>query len=93
MKAQNEFGRNTKEFVQFMNSREKKWALDELFFEAWKQGFAPSAVASYLYSEVQFASVGFSMRMESAKRHVADDLSTFESFAALNKARNDAVKN
>lgn len=92
MSAQNKFGRNTKEFIQFMNAREKKWALDELFFEAWKLGFEPSAVSSYLHSEIQYSSVGFSMRMESAKQHVKVGLSTFETFAELNKARNDAVK-
>lgn len=57
MSAQNKFGRNTKEFIQFMNAREKKWALDELFFEAWKLGFEPSAVSSSKYNIRRLASL------------------------------------
>lgn len=93
MKAQNEFGRNSNEFVRFMNERESQWKLDELFYEAWKLGYEPCAVAAYLYSEIQFQSVGFSMRMNSAHSLLPESDLKFDSFKTLNEIRNQAIKN
>lgn len=93
MNACNEFGRNHRSFVDFMNKREKQWNLGELYYEAWKQGFEPSAVSAYLHSEIQFASVEFSMRMSSAATNLPDvDLKSYETFEQLNNERQEAWK-
>lgn len=88
MNACNEFGRNNRDFVLFMNNREKQWNLGELYYEAWKQGYEPSAVSAYLHSELQYAATEFSMKMESAERNMPDaDLKSYETFEQLNDDR------
>ncbi|QHJ79025.1 MAG: hypothetical protein [Caudoviricetes sp.] len=88
MKAQNEFGKNEKEFVKFMNNNLKTLGMTELFYEAWKLGFEPSAVQSYLHSEVCYSALSFAMRLQCSKGSMSDaELKNFSSFEALNNTR------
>lgn len=67
MKAQNDVGVNTKEFVNWMNDKSKN-LVDEMgliVLQGVKEGFEASAITNYLYSEVMLAHMGTVQRLNS----------------------------
>lgn len=71
MTALNKNGRNTNEFVRWMNNefaREFSKNLKELFFKAQKQGFEPHAVLAYLLSDLSVSHTEYVMKLDIAEK-------------------------
>lgn len=88
MKAQNEFGRNSNEFIRWINTRTDGQVskLRQILFDAWKEGYEPSAVFEYLHSEMYLARVEFGMKMTSMTGHYGDALKEQEHFDSAYEA-------
>lgn len=82
MKAQNDVGRNSAEFIKWINERTNgvPCAMRQVFFDAWKQGYEPSAVFEYLFTEIHMARVEFGMKMTSMLPHYGLDIKEQTSF-------------
>lgn len=80
MKAQNDVGRNSTEFIRWMNDKTNNLplAFTQIFFDAWKEGYEPSAVFEYLHSELYMARMEFGMKMTSMSPKM--DMKKEESF-------------
>lgn len=82
MKAQNDVGRNEREFIAWINDRTDgvPCAMRQVFFDAWKEGYEPSAVFEYLFSEIHMARVEFGMKMTSMIPHYGESIKDQRSF-------------
>lgn len=82
MKAQNEVGRNERDFINWINKRTNgvPCAMRQVFFDAWKEGYEPAAVFEYLFTEIHMARVQFGMQMTSMQDHYGDALKEQTSF-------------
>lgn len=71
MTALNKNGRNTNEFVRWMNKEfatEFNKNMKELFFKAQKQGFEPHAVLAYLLSDLSISHTEYVMKLDIADK-------------------------
>ena len=93
MKAQTEFGRNSTEFVKWMNDKTNNLplAFKQIFFDAWKEGYEPSAVFEYLHSELYMARMEYFMKMSGMSPEMDMDMKKEESFDYAYQKYRDGV--